>query len=71
MSWGQGEKNKIGKQEQICWTCVNCVGGCSWSSDFIPVEGWTAVPDTILRQEGADTQTYKIYDCPQYERYEK
>ena len=68
MSWKQGEKNKIGKPEQLCWTCLNCVGGCSWSIEFKPVEGWTAVPDIMTRQVGDDIHTYKVYDCPNYER---
>ena len=47
--------------DQPCWSCGNCYGGCSWSFDFTPVEGWEA--EKIFKD--GDT-TYKIYSCPEY-----
>lgn len=48
-------------REQLCWSCANCYGGCSWSREFKPVEGWTA-----KRSIKADVDTYSIIKCPEY-----
>lgn len=50
-------------KEQLCWTCQNATGGCSWSKNFAPIEGWDAVSTTV---DGEDT--YFIKNCPQYEQ---
>lgn len=50
---------------QKCWTCKNACGGCSWSREFKPVDGWTAEP-AILVFDGEKVDTYKIKDCPEY-----
>lgn len=42
------------------------VGGCSWSSEFNPVEGWRAKPTKIKIQEGMFLKSYKILYCPEY-----
>lgn len=56
---------------QLCCYCKNSCGGCSWSRRFEPVEGWTAEP-TIIRQRNRqgkyDIHSYKITECPQYEK---
>lgn len=52
---------------QPCWTCKNACGGCSWSREFKPVEGWTAEPN-YLKSNGVWADTYKIISCPQYEK---
>jgi len=54
-------------EQQLCWRCKNAVGGCSWSRNFKPVEGWIATPSVIIvGSEKVDT--YFIMKCPQYER---
>lgn len=69
MSWEKCKKqNRIGKIEQLCWTCRNCIGGCSWSREFIPVKGWDAELDTHSNLDRSDAVTYRIFDCPEYER---
>ena len=35
-------------QVTLCWVCQNCFGGCSWSSEYIPVEGWKAKNTLVL-----------------------
>lgn len=51
---------------QLCWTCKNaCNGGCSWSKEFKPVDGWTAEKTTIP-VNGEYAETYKIIKCPEY-----
>ena len=48
-------------KEQLCWTCHNACGDCSWSSCFQPVEGWTA--EKVHRKT---YDSYKIEKCPEY-----
>lgn len=58
-------KRRNDEFSQPCWTCEHACGGCSWSSEFIPVEGWRAVPVTIPYNETC-ADTYKILYCPKY-----
>ena len=41
----------------LCWVCQNCFGGCSWSSEYIPVEGWKAKTTTA---------SYLVLSCPEF-----
>ena len=50
---------------QLCWTCKNACGGCSWSSKLIPIKGWSAIPD-VIKDDSGDIHTFKILKCPQY-----
>lgn len=43
----------------LCWVCQNCFGGCSWSSEYIPVEGWKTKP-----RDG--TESYLVLSCPEF-----
>lgn len=54
------QPNKIGIREQLCWSCMNACGGCSWSLDFIPVKGWKALKSSH--------ESYRILDCPKFIR---
>lgn len=59
---------------QLCWSCLNACGGCSWSQktgqggDFIPVAGWTARQVAWRPHDRSDAAqyTYEITACPQY-----
>ena len=57
--------NRKNKNESLCWNCKNCFGGCSWSKDFAPVEGWKAT-ETYIPMNGEHAQSYKVIECPQY-----
>ena len=59
-----GEERKLQKPKtnQLCWDCGKYAGGCSWSRDFTPVEGWTA--EKVLMTSG--TETYEIKECPEF-----
>ena len=61
--------DKSSSSEQLCWTCKKCTGGCSWSHNLTPVEGWVA-EETLLRfySRQKPIPTYRIYQCPLYER---
>ena len=50
-------------KDSLCTLCGNFASGCSWSSDFIPVEGWKAVPNTSQLMGGL---SYHVEDCPNY-----
>ena len=50
-----------------CWTCRNACGGCSWSREFKPVDGWNADKTTYL-DCGEIVNSYFIKSCPEYER---
>ena len=51
--------------EQLCWSCANAGGKCSWSNCFKPIPGWDAEPVVTKDNEG-DISTYKIKGCPQF-----
>lgn len=46
-----------------CWDCAKATGGCSWSQEYVPVEGWEAIP---TRKKTFDS--FLILDCPEFER---
>lgn len=63
---------------QLCWSCQNACGGCSWTElnhdtkkpRFEPVPGWNAKP--IRKNFGSRKSgpvimvTYAIKECPLY-----
>ena len=64
----------------LCWCCAKATtGGCSWSANFIPVEGWEATPTVI--KEGSTlhidennnivdkpriSHSFKVHKCPEF-----
>lgn len=49
----------MGKQS-ICWDCKNSTGGgCSWSKELKPVEGWDAK---------TDGDSYLVIKCQLFDR---
>ena len=54
-------------KEQLCCTCSKAYGGCSWSRNFKPVEGWTANP-TIITHGDRTMDSFEIIECPEWER---
>lgn len=61
-------RNNYSKSEQLCWSCKNACGGCPWSKNLTPVEGWIAEP-TVIRDSGKPAMhSYKITYCPKYIR---
>lgn len=54
------------KPSTICWDCKNAVGGgCSWFTDYTPVEGWKAVK-TELCGGYYDYESYLVQHCPEF-----
>ena len=54
------------QSSQPCWSCQNACGGCSWSSEFKPVEGWKAKRTKVKCEDGRYSDSYKILFCPEY-----
>lgn len=62
--------------DQLCWNCKRCTNpdnlSCSWSSDGIPVEGWTATAGRTYYSEKSPVTgkrvcigvSYAITECP-------
>lgn len=57
----------------ICMECVNACGGCSWSKNFTPVDGWTAEKVERRHTDGYRTvdEGYRITDCPKFQKERK
>ena len=54
----------MNKANTLCWDCENCIGGCSWSKNFEPVEGWKA--EAVTNSDNTDT--YLVRECPQFKK---
>ena len=63
--------------DQPCWDCKKALGGCSWSRDFTPVEGWIATPTykagNYSKKRGRlpPMKSYQIEYCPEFEPEER
>lgn len=53
-------------KNQLCWTCTNACGRCSWSKDLTPVVGWTAKEVPWVDPEIVGETTYQVFACPEY-----
>jgi len=54
----------------LCWICKNATGGCSWSHDLVPVEGWTVEETgapTYLATKKRLIPTVCVVKCPEFE----
>lgn len=51
--------------ETLCWKCgKSCTGGCSWSKDFVPVNGWIA-------ENNEKTGSYSVITCSEFVKSRK
>lgn len=57
----------------LCQMCQNAVPtyecGCSWSRDFQPVNGWTAVPTRLKDTEDGEEVAFSsfcVMECPEF-----
>lgn len=58
----------MGKNIQtICWDCAKATGGCSWSDELKPVDGWTAAP-CQASQRFKPYDSYVVIRCPMFDR---
>ena len=55
--------------EALCWRCAKACGGCSWSHDYVPVEGWEATRRDLTVQDGNGprmVESYLVRKCPEF-----
>lgn len=57
-----------GKSTQPCWTCAKACGGCNWSDELKPVDGWEAEEFIIKSGKLLPLLSYRITKCPEYEK---
>lgn len=55
--------------DSLCWRCSRSTdSSCSWSKDFIPVEGWYAEPTE--RYSEVYRNSFNVKSCPMFAQYE-
>ena len=54
--------------DSLCWDCQNAVAKCSWSINFIPVEGWEAKPIKIKQKKNIFIDSFIVLNCPKFIR---
>jgi hypothetical protein len=59
------EAEEKSQRRTKCWICKNAFGGCSWSREFKPVEGWTAERNDMKVHNRWD-ESYIVDDCPEF-----
>ena len=66
------ETKNCTKGRRKCTLCLDCKNivpnpekniGCSWSINFVPVDGWEAIKNQKGRYE-----SYKVIQCPNFKR---
>lgn len=55
-----------GKQKQLCEECRNACGGCKWSDELLPVDGWNAEPTKIYINKRKPIDSFHVIECPEY-----
>lgn len=59
------------KKDTLCWKCKNAYGFCSWSGgEFIPVDGWNAIPTEKSMGKAGKMKSYCVIECPKFEKDE-
>lgn len=65
-------KGKVGKlmkgKDTLCWKCNKTCGKCSWTKNFKPVKGWTAVKTKFFNGNTYE-QSYLVTKCPEFEKF--
>lgn len=51
------------KRHALCWDCANACGGCNWSNELKPVDGWEIEYGGVGRRQGA-----YVVSCPEFIR---
>ncbi len=57
---------EYGKEDQLCAKCQNACGGCRWSDELMPVEGWDAEPTKIYINKRKPIDSFRINSCPEF-----
>jgi len=61
-------------KNSLCFDCKRASGKygkmCSWATNFLPIQGWTAEPTPEMKDESGyiyKLASYKVTDCPEFE----
>lgn len=54
----------------LCWDCELNSGGCPWSEDFTPVEGWEATKHEFDYRK-YESHSYEVSACPLYQKQDR
>ena len=57
---------EYGKEDQLCAKCWNACGGCRWSDELMPVEGWNAEPTKVYIDKRKPVDSFHVIACPLY-----
>ena len=60
---GSGECRE---KSTLCWKCANACGGCDWSREFKPVDGWEATPTKVYQNVNQYIDSYIVNKCPEF-----
>lgn len=53
-----------GSRPTLCWDCAKATGGCRWSDQLQPVDGW----DAELTKSNTIYSSYIVDACPEFTR---
>lgn len=56
-------------KESLCWKCNKTCGGCSWTRNFKPVDGWVATKRIFRYKDGKVIKSYCVNSCPEFEAF--
>lgn len=64
------QKVKSRNGDTLCWKCEMAgKPSCEWFSLGKPVQGWEAIPTTVLMGGGRRAQSYCVKSCPKFQPY--
>ena len=52
----------------LCWDCAKACGGCSWSAELKPVEGWVAEETKVATKADKFLESCRVVSCPEFQR---
>ena len=61
-------RNKFATTPTLCWDCANATGGCNWSDELQPVEGWKIIPTMKKAFNHPDYPSCIVLECPEFKR---
>ena len=62
-------KERVSYKDSLCWFCKNSViDGCSWSREFVPVNGWDATETSKKSYSSSMSKSYNVTSCPEFVR---
>jgi hypothetical protein len=64
------QKQKKANGDTLCWKCERAgKPSCEWFADGKPVDGWQAIPTTVLMGGGRRERSFCVKSCPKFQPY--